>query len=816
MRFASRLRPAAAPLLIAAGVSVATAGFAQAQDAPSADDTSANLGEITVTGTRGRPRSITSSPAPIDVLQPEVLETVGRSGLQEALNAVLPSYNLPAMSGSGSGGVVRAAGLRGLQADQVLILVNGKRRHNSALLQSGSWTSSGATPVDLDLIPPSAISRIEVLRDGAAAQYGSDAISGVINVILKDQAEGGLLQGTYGVNYEGDGETIQFNAAKGFALPNEGSLFVAVDYRDQDNYTRSLPANRLGFNDAGQSVVLANEVINFGYGNPKSEALTGSFNATLPLSDTLEAYAFGTASHKEGWKHGNHRQATASGNIVEIYPQGASARAGLKQDDYQITGGLKGVVAGWDADLSTSFAHDDVSQYSLDNLNPTLGPDSPTDFYLGAQVFTQVTTNLDVTRGFDVGMAEPMQVSWGLEHRYEEWKLLTGEPLSYADGGYVYTSGPFAGQEPSRTTGVRGVSPDDAGAADRNVVAAYVDLAVQPTKEWYAALAVRHERYDDSAGDTTNFKLTSRYDFTPNFAVRGTVSTGFRAPSIAQTVYQQSTASAFQATTEGFVQYYYKVLQPGSEIAAQLGSEPLTPEKSLNYSLGFSWQPFTNASLTVDAYQIDVDDRIVMSSAITGAAVVALLESYGLEDFNGASFYTNAVDTRTQGVDVIAEYRSDFGDWGRVRWGVAYNHNETEILNVNNVQSDAGATYDIYSHSSRGYLEYGNPRDKLILSADWTRGGWGTNLRATQYGSVIQPGTTVAADREFGAKWIVDLNVDYEFGSGLTWSVGANNLFDTYPDANGVVSNTGLGEYGYISPFGFGGGYAYTRLTYAF
>lgn len=205
-----------------------------------------------------------------------------------------------------------------------------------------------------------------------------------------------------------------------------------------------------------------------------------------------------------------------------------------------------------------------------------------------------------------------------------------------------------------------------------------------------------------------------------------------------------------------------------------------------------------------------------MSSAITGAAVVALLNSYGLEDFNGASFYTNAVDTRTQGVDVIAEYRSDFGDLGRVRWGAAYNHNETEVRNVNTVQSDAGATYDIFSHSSLGYLERGNPRDKLILAADWTRGGWGVNLRGTQYGSVIQPGTTVAADREFGAKWIVDLNVDYAFANGLNWSIGANNLLDEYPDANGVVSNTGLGEYGYISPFGVGGGYAYTRLTYAY
>ncbi|MBN6151876.1 TonB-dependent receptor [Xanthomonas sp. AmX2] len=782
----------------------ACAGGALAQQASTLDT-------LTVTGTRGQTRTVAAAPAPIDVVPAAQLQTIGRDGLQEALNALLPSYNLPAMTGSGTGGVVRAAGLRGLNADQVLVLVDGKRRHNSALLQSSSWTSSGATPADLDLIPVSAIDHIEILRDGAAAQYGSDAIAGVINIILKRDDSGGQAQLGWGSNYEGDGITVQQSVSHGFALPNDGFLHLALDNRDQDNYTRADKATRYDADGNSQGL----QLINQGYGNPKTQITNLSYNAELPLSGDAVLYSFATAAHREGWKHANFRQANANGNLVELYPDGASPRQGLRENDYQFVFGARDDWGGWNADLSTSYSHDKVRLLSHNNLNPTLGPDSPRDFRLGAQVFAQWTNNLDLTRGFDTGLAKPTQVSWGLEHRYEKWELRAGEADSYRRGDYVYTDGPYAGRSPNAATGVRGISPDDAGSADRNVYAGYAEVGIQPTDKWYAALALRHERYDDSAGNTTNGKLTTRYEFTPQFALRATASTGFRAPSLAQNTYQQSTVSAYQATTDGYVQYYYKLLSPTSAIAQALGAQALKPEKSRNYSLGFSWTPLDALSVTLDAYQIDIDDRIVLSDVLTDASVVALLESYGLNDFNGAQFYTNAVDTRTRGVDLVAEYRADYGRIGRVRWNASYNHNETELQHVDD-SVVLGTQYPIFGHSARTYLLRGNPRDKLILGGDWRLGPWGANLRVTRYGEVTQPGSTAATDRTFGAKWIADLSVDRGFANGLTLTVGANNLFDSYPDKIGIVSSTGLGAYGYISPFGFGGGYYYARLAYNF
>ncbi len=800
---------ARSPLAVLIGLSLAaSAGSALAQQATTLDT-------LTVTGTRGQARSVADAPAPIDVVPAAQLQTIGRDGLQEALNALLPSYNLPAMSGSGTGGVVRAAGLRGLNADQVLILVNGKRRHASGLLQSGSWTSSGSTPADLNLIPIGAIDHIEILRDGAAAQYGSDAIAGVVNVILKADDSGGQVQASWGRNDEGDGITRQQGYSQGFALPNEGFLHVALDNRDQDNYTRADDAVRYGFDAAGRIVPVGTELINQGYGNPKTSITNLSYNAGLPLANGTELYSFSTFSHREGWKHANFRQATANGNLVELYPDGDSPRQGLRENDYQLVFGARGDWWGWDGDLSSSYSHDKVRLLSHNNLNPTLGPDSPRNFRLGQQVFTQWTTNLDLTRAFDTGLAAPTQVSWGLEHRYEKWELRAGEADSYRRGSYVYTSGPYAGQSPNSSSGVRGVSPDDAGQADRNVYAGYVDVAFQPTEHWYTALALRHERYDDSAGNSTNGKLTTRYALSPTFALRGTASTGFRAPSLAQNTYQQSSVSAYQATTDGYVQYYYKMLSPTSRIAQALGAQALTPEKSRNLGVGFSWTPLDTVSVTLDAYQIDIDDRIVLSDVLTAPAVVALLESYGLRDFNGAQFYTNAVDTRTRGVDLVAEYRADYGRFGRVRWNAAYNYNETELRDVDN-QVVLGTEYRVFGHSAQGYLLRGNPRDKVILGADWRQGGWGVNLRATRYGEVTQPGSTASTDRTFSAKWIADLGVDYTFGNGLNLAVGANNLFDTYPDKIGITSSTGLGAYGYISPFGFGGGYYYARATYSF
>ncbi|KAF1053497.1 MAG: Vitamin B12 transporter BtuB [Stenotrophomonas maltophilia] len=441
------------------------------------------LQTVTVTGTRGEKRTVANSPAPIDVIDRKQLESAaGKSGLQEALARLLPSFNLPAMTGSGANGVVRTAGLRGLNADQTLILVNGKRRHNSGLLQSGSWTSGGSTPVDLDMIPISAIDHIEVLRDGASAQYGSDAIAGVINIILKQTDNGGQATTSFGRNYQRDGLTRQQNADAGFALPNDGFLHLAVDNRDQDAFSRADDATIYYPNSAGQPVASGKQLLNLGYGNPESKSLTFSYNAELPLNDSSSLYSFSTYGWRHGSKYSNFRQPTNIDSFPTLYPDGFSPRTVVNEKDFQVTFGGKSEFAGWQSDLSTSYSRDDIELRNDHTLNPTLGPSSPTSFRTGGQVFEQWTNNFDLTRQLEIGMAKPMQLSLGLEARHESWELEAGEPLSYADGGYIVETGRYAGQVTDRSQGVQGTTPDDADKAERNVYAAYVDLGFYPTR----------------------------------------------------------------------------------------------------------------------------------------------------------------------------------------------------------------------------------------------------------------------------------------------------------------------------------------------
>jgi len=807
-----RFAPARLPLAI----TLLLAGAAQAHAADSAAlgaDT-ATLQAVTVTGTRGEKRTVVTSPAPIDVISHEQLQTVGKAGLQEVLARLLPSFNLPAMPGSGANGVIRAAGLRGLNADQTLVLVNGKRRHNSALLQSGSWTSSGSTPVDLDMIPISAIDHIEVLRDGASAQYGSDAIAGVINIILKEQDNGGQATAGFGRNYQRDGITRQQNADAGFALPNNGFLHLALDNKSQDMFTRSEDATIYYNNAANQAVGQGKQLLNLGYGNPDNKTLAFSYNAELPLNDETSLYSFSTYGWRHGSKYANFRQPSSIDSYAELYPNGFSPRSVVDEKDYQATFGGRSQWGDWASDLSTSYSRDDIELINDHTLNPSLGPTSPTSFRIGNQVFQQWTNNLDLTRPLEVGMAKPMQVSVGLEHRYEKWALEKGEADSYLDGGYVIPDGRYAGQLSDRSQGVQGVSAADAGEADRNIYAAYVDLGFYPTDKWYFAVAARHEHYDDSAGDTTTGKLTTRYEFTPQLAVRATVSTGFRAPSLAQSVYQQNT-NLYQTVGNQFVNYSYRVISPDSPVAQALGAKSLKPETSLNYSLGLTYSPANNLNVTLDAYQIDIDDRIVQSGILTGSNVQALFAQYGLSGVTGAQFYTNAVDTRTRGLDFVSDYTQSYGALGKVRWSAGLNLNRTDIRSIDN-NLNSGTTYQIFGHSAQKYLTDGQPHNKLILGADWNISAFDVTLRATRYGSVVQPGTTSAGDRSFGAKWITDLDVAYHVTDHLTLAAGGNNLFNVYPDKNGVVGDTGLGAYGYMSPFGFGGGYYYTRATYTF
>ncbi len=776
---------------------------------------------LVVTGNRGRPRTVADSPAPIDVIGGKQLNETGKVTLKEALAVLLPSINYGTVNGFAHNNVVRPVSMRGLGGGYTLVLVNGKRRHATSLLMNSNVDTSGATPVDLDQIPTSIVDHVEVLRDGAAAQYGSDAIAGVINVILKTGPGGGVSVDA-GQTYKGDGDTARAAVDWGTRFENGGTLHLALESRYQNRTDRNDPATGSFFFPLAGGVPDPREATTAKRGdyngNPVIHSATVAANVEWPLSDSKALYSFATAGTQTGNARQTRRRPNANTDIPEIYPDGFIPVYRLDQQDYELVSGVRGITGAWTWDLSTGFG-ENFAHAAADTLNPSLGLASPTSFNLYTLSSNTWTTDLDVRRAYNVGLAEPLSVSGGLEYRKETYKVKSGDPAAYANGGYVYTSGPLAGKP--ALIGVQGVNTvdgSDAGRAERSDAAAYIDLGLNPTKAWYVGFAARAEHFDDSAGDTVSGMFTTRYDFNSTWAVRGTVSTGFRAPSLSQQLYGQRRYST-QTIAGVLYQFPTKVVRVDSPLARALGAEPLKPEKSHNYSLGLTFSPAGHFRATLDAYRIDIDDRIALTSTLSGPGVNALLAAAGLPTDIYVQYFTNAIDTRTEGADLVTEYSTGLGAWGSLKLGAAFNVNTTKITHVKANPSQLaslGTGLVLFDRVQQATLTVNNPRSKAILSADWRGGKWSADLRATHYGKVTSVGAVAADDRVFGAKWITDLSATYAVTDKLGVTVGADNLFDVYPDRVGIVSANGSGAYGNFSPFGMTGGYYYTGLDYRF
>ena len=787
-----------------------------------AADSDTALGTVVVTGSRGSEvRTVTSSPAPIDVIDSKQLEQTGSSSLREALQKTLPSF-AQRPSGTSNDSVARPYSLRGLNGSNVLVLVNGKRRHNSSVINLDSTAAYGTNPVDLDMIPVSAIDHIEVLRDGASAQYGSDAIAGVINIILKRNAEGGSVSTQYGQYYEkGDGGNLRQTLNQGLALGDNGGFFnYALDAKSVQTATRSREATgNLYFAGDPRNATADREVQKNGL--PKIKAINLSYNAELPVSDDLTLYSFSTLSQRDAKGGQNYRRPNSTNIIPEIYPDGTAPFYTLKETDYQAAAGGKGQIADWQWDLSSTFGRAKSQAGADETLNASLGPGSPTHFDTYSNTFDQWTNNLDLTRAFEVGLSKPLQVSWGLEHRHERYKTESDDVLSWINGGYIYPSGPLAGQPGS--VGAQGaitLTPEDAGQASRNSYASYLDLGFNPTEKLYLGAAARFEKYDDSSGNTRSGKLTARYDFTPTFAVRGTVSNGFRAPSLSQSTYAQ-TANQY-TVVNGVSQFVEaKTARVDSALAKALGAEDLSPEKSRNISLGLTWQPLAQASVTLDAYQIEIRDRIALTGFLYGNGVDQILVDNGYKPGYRIKYFTNAADTTTRGIDLVADYRVDYGPFGRVKYGIGANYNKTEIDDIKQTPAAlkaAGNNLELFDRVAQGYLTVANPRTKLILSANWQIERFTVNAAVTRYDKVTARDANPDYDVTFGAKWLTDLEVAYAVTDNLDIAVGANNLFDVRADNNAYPAGdvNGFPKFGSISPFDPYGGFWYTRVAYNF
>ena len=815
-----------------------------ASDAAAAAANSTSVDAVIVTGVRGGVgRTVITSPAPIDVIGGPELTQTGKVGLKEVLNTLVPSFDLPGINGGGTSWTVRAFTLRGLNGDQALFLVNGKRRHNTALINNLAAVGNGGVPVDLDLIPVSEIDHIEVLRDGAAAQYGSDAIAGVVNIILKNAAHGGDAEVTVGQNYLSDGLTVHGSADYGFALPNNGFAHLAFDAKHNDRASRAGPTTSTiygfpisaPFGTSPQDLTADRYFYGHSYGPGEEGIYSAAYNLELPISRGFTLYSFATASYRDSKKNTGSFLPNNSDSLPQVYPNGFNALRRIFEPDFQIAVGAKGSLAGWKVDLSSTFGRDFAYLKGENTINASLGPTSPTAFHLSTQVFDQLTTDLDVSRDVSVGLARPVTVAFGLEHRFEEYDIEPGDPASYAVGSYVIPSGNYAGLVPTLgLASYSGTAPADSGSITRHNIAAYVDIGAEPAKSLFIGLAGRVEHYTGGPGDTASGKISARWEFLPGYALRATVSNGFRAPSLAQDIFASATITGLFCPVSGvlqgaactpgqFVTRPTKFLPVGSPAAQALGATTLRPELSNNYSIGVTAEPYGRLRLTADAYEIDISHRIVATSNLnlSGAnlasspALSALLTQfpYGFV----AQYFTNAVATTTRGVDVVADYPLHLGAFGRADLSAAYSYNQTDITGIAATPSQLAAFgLTLYDRQKQANLTTATPRDKVILSADWSLGGWRVNLHETRYGPYTEVNSPVdhTLDRNYGAKWIADLEISRVLRHGTELAVGAQNLFDTHPDPIGVINaQTGAGRYGNFSPFGITGGYYYFRVS---
>ncbi|SDH18623.1 iron complex outermembrane recepter protein [Pseudomonas flavescens] len=809
----------------------ASASVSAAQ--PAASD--AALQTVVVTGARDSGRTVKQSLAPIDVISAEDLQRSGKQNLRDALAASVPSYTNAAGFTGGTGLSVKSATLRGLGGNHVLVLVNGKRRHTTSLIfTQTAATASGQSPADLDLIPVAAVDHIEVLRDGAAAQYGSDAIAGVINIILKDNDSGGSASALYGQYKERVGSKGGFGARgqgqinQGFALANDGFLSLSADIgiQDNSNVAGAVPASTRIYNPVnGQPDPRENGQSRYRQimGQPRSQTYNFGYNLELALNDAFSLYSFSTLSHRNSTSWGTYRTANSQQNIPEVYPDGFIPRFVVEEDDVQSVVGVRNDdLFGWKLDLSTSYGRNDANIRNEKSLNPSFGADSPRNMDGGHLIASQWTNNLDLTRAFDTGLfAKPLNVSTGLEFRRDGFEIKAGEYASYADGGYVFPVGhPLAGRSPNPgAPGLVGFTPDDAHNYSRTNTAGYLDFTQSVTDKWDISLAGRFEHYSDF-GDTLSGKLSTRYAFAPTFAVRGTLSNGFRAPSLQQQYYSSSLTawrtSPLTGTLEQAVTRYVTV----DDAAGQaLGSKQLKAEKSANYSIGFVATPNDNLDITLDLYQIDIHDRILQTSNLQGAAVSTILANNGLDPEQIVSYFGNLADTRARGIDLVVDYRYDLGAYGKTRWTLLSNQSLHSVEKVKEPEALAGTGISAVGRDRIGNLTTAYPKNVTSLTTAWQLGDVDITLKNTRYSRVTGRNQIAASrDEEIRAAFITDLSLGYWLSDAVKVTLGGENIFDRRPQQLNAeakrfyFSPTDDPTYSWYSPYGNEGAYYFAKV----
>ena len=821
---------------------------------------------VVVVGTRSIGRRALQAPVPIEVVDREQLSVTGQSETGRVLQMLVPSFNFSSSTISDGTDALRPATLRGLGPDQTLVLVNGKRRHKSALVHVNTSVGRGTAGTDFNAIPSAAIERIEVLRDGAAAQYGSDAIAGVINIVLKDDVDTGDADIYWGQTYEGDGDTWNANANYGMKVGESGFLNLTAEWRDRYRTNRAgltgtqqydwvevdpgRPADHTLEIENDDGTVTTKPVWfdsreytferqNFRIGDADSTQKVGFYNFGLPLAAGLELYSFGGHSSRQNNSAGFYRRANqAARTVTEIYPDGFLPEINTNIGDTALALGVAWTHEATDLNVDASVNHGlNTFDFLISNsLNASYGPSSPTSADAGGFELSQTAFNLDVTYPLDY-QSSLINLAGGIEFRREGYGIHAGEPLSWINAG-LGADGAAGGIQV-----FPGFRPDNEVDESRTNIAGYADfesyLSGQPGTGLLVGAAVRGEQYSDF-GATVTGKATARYDVTKQVAVRAAGSTGFRAPSLQQ-LYFNNISTQFKVdaddidgdgNTEELVALEVGTFRNDSEAARALGIPELKEEIAFNVSGGFVLKPFEKMWLSIDGFLIQIDDRIVLSGSFSADKVAGLAAAGA----SSAQVFTNVAQTRTQGVDVAAGYLLAFDNESLLNLRAAVTWADTEVIgDIDAPEILIGLEDTLFPSQERSMIEEWQPNTRINLSADYIIGELTIGGALRYFGSyTVQEGSGDDPARQtYGGKWLTDIQSNYQLNEGLSLTIGANNLFDQTPDLNEIgqsrsgtledstgqviVDSPGVFTYSRRSaPFGFNGGLYYAKLSYRF
>lgn len=785
--------------------------------------------DVIIVGNRNAKRTKLETPVPVDVINIEKIQkSAPQTTVQDLLNYVIPSFNAVRQSASDGTEHIDPMTLRGMGPDQVLVLVNGKRRHTTSLVNYQNTVGNGSVGTDLSTIPVIAIDRIEVLRDGAAAQYGSDAIAGVINIILKKDI-GASASLNYGLSGRNDGETYQGAVNYGTSLGKDKSyinLSLQLSQRGKttrtqnhdldifgDNFAYEFADDPDGARASDDEIIrqrgLTRDDFNFQIGDAQIKQGQLFFNAEYPFNDHFKLYTFGGFGLKEGVGFGFRRLPSEKDNIVSsIYPNGFQANLKSQVYDLSYAVGTKYNLNDWFFDLSNTFGSNTFN-YNVDNTNnASLGAKSPTSFYAGAHSFLQNTINLDVSKNLN-----NFNVAFGGEFRFEEYQIKAGDEASYArydiNGNIATPGSTVIGNGGSQS--FMGFSPDNALKKSRHSTAVYADVSYDLDKKLNIDAAARFENYSDF-GNTLNGKLAISYEFIKNYAIRGAVGTGFRAPSLQQQYFNNSYADI---STSGIGIVRKGIFTTDSKAAEVLGFDKLKQETSVNASLGFTLKPASGLMITLDGYWIGVKDRIVITSNITDERL-SDPELVGENNIaESGRFFANAIDTETKGVDLVVSYDWKLGG-GNLNINLAGNYTETKITDFHFPQNLGTPQNEFFGPDQINIIETLSPKAKATLGLNYGIGKFNFLVRNTYFGKVIRDGYPFGGVQEFAPKIVTDVSVGYDITKNVNLTIGANNLLDVFPDLQ-IYENSYYGVFKY-APVQMGtlGSYFFGRVNFNF